>query len=96
MAIELTPQEQLKACRVASTFMGKLCIGGAKALKGTGFVLEKSTKLTASGLRVGANVIESAGQVSSGLCYSQAEKLEGKSRDYKEDSETITAILATN
>jgi hypothetical protein len=89
MDIELTQQEQLAASRLAGSWMGKLCFGGAKLFKGTGFVLDKSTKLAATGLRKTADGIETAGDISSSFCYDKADKLEKKAAEYEQDTDTL-------
>lgn len=88
-AIALSQQEELAAARLAGTIMGKLCFGGAKLFKGVGIGLEVTTHATASGLHAVANGIDKAGQVSSGFCYSQSEKLEAKQKEYEADTQAV-------
>lgn len=87
--IELTKEEELAAAKLAGTAMGKLCFFGAKLFKGTGYVLEKSTSVTATGLRYVANGVEKGGQVSSKFCYNKADKLKAKSEEYEMDTYTV-------
>ena len=87
--IQLSKEEELAASRLAGSIMGKLCFTGAKAFKGTGFLLEKSTSVTATGLRVAAAGIETGGKVSSDFCYKQAEKLEKKRAEYEADTQEM-------
>ena len=87
--IQLSKQEELAASRLAGSLMGKLCFAGAKAFKGTGYVLEKGTSITATGLRAAAAGIEMGGQISSDFCYKQAEKLENKRAEYEADTQEV-------
>ena len=87
--IQLSKQEELAASRLAGSLMGKLCFAGAKAFKGTGYVLEKGTSITATGLRAAAAGIELGGQISSDFCYKQAEKLENKRAEYEADTQEV-------
>ena len=87
--IQLSKEEELAASRLAGSLMGKLCFAGAKAFKGTGYVLEKSTSMTATGLRMAAAGIETGGKVSSDFCYKQAEKLENKRAEYEADTQEV-------
>ena len=87
--IQLSKEEELAASRLAGSIMGKLCFAGAKAFKGTGFLLEKSTSVTATGLRMAAAGIETGGKVSSDFCYKQAEKLENKRAEYEADTQEV-------
>ena len=79
--MELTLEEKVKVTRLTSSFIGKLCTGGALALKGTGYALEKSTGLTATALHFTANGIDAIGKVTSGACYAGATALENKAKD---------------
>lgn len=94
MDIELTKEEELSAARLAGTFMGKLCLGGAKLFKGTGFVLDHGTKLAASGLRKTADGIEAAGNVSSSFCYDKADCLEKKADEYATDTKIVKQAIS--
>ena len=87
--IQLSKQEELAASRLAGSLMGKLCFAGAKAFKGKGFLLAKSTSVTATGLRMAAAGIETGGKVSSDFCYKQAEKLENKRAEYEADTQEV-------
>lgn len=79
--MELTIEQKVKVTRLTSSFMGKLCFGGALALKGTGVVLEKGSEYAATGLRVAANGVEEAGKVSSSACYRGAQALARKGEE---------------
>ena len=87
--IQLSKEEELAASRLAGSIMGKLCFAGAKAFKGTGYVLEKGTSITATGLRAAAAGIEMGGQISSDFCYKQADKLENKRAEYEADTQEV-------
>lgn len=94
MDIELTEEEELSAARLAGTFMGRLCLGGAKLFKGTGYVLDHGTKLAATGLRKTADGIEAAGNVSSGFCYDKADSLEQKAEEYAADTKVVKQAIS--
>lgn len=87
--IQLTKEEELAAARLAGSMMGKICFAGAKLFKGTGIAIEKSTAVTATGLRVMANGIEIGGQKGSQFCYKQSEKLKAKAEDYESDTKEV-------
>ena len=79
---KLSVEDQAKIARVSGSFLAGLCRGTATALKGTGFVLDKSTSITGSALHAIANGIETAGAVSSGACYAGAQYMEDKAEGY--------------
>lgn len=79
---QLSEVEKERVTKVAGSFIGKLCFGGAIALKGAGFVIDKSTGLTATGLRIAADGIEAVGAIGSGFCYVNSDRLEAKANEY--------------
>jgi hypothetical protein len=79
---KLSIEDQAKIARVSGSCLAGLCRGTATALKGTGFVLDKSTAVTGSALHAIANGIETAGAISSGACYAGATALENKAEGY--------------
>lgn len=80
--VQLSESEKERVAKVAGSFIGKLCFGGAVALKGVGFAIDQSTGLTATGLRIAADGIETVGAVGSGFCYTNSEKLKAKADEY--------------
>jgi hypothetical protein len=94
----LTIDEQAKVAKISASFLFNLCKGTATVLKGTGYALEKSTSMTGTALHAVANGIETAGKVSSGVCYAGAKRLEDKAEnDYNLSGltdEQIKACLA--
>ena len=78
----LTAEEKAKIARVSGSFMAGLCRGTATVLKGTGFILDKSTSATGEALHAIADGIETVGAVSSHACYNGANYMENKAEGY--------------
>ena len=89
IATTLTPEEEMKATKVAGSIMGGLCIGAAKLMKGAGFIAEHSTgiiagtlHMTATGINWVADGVDDGGQIASKFCYDKAESLEKTAKEY--------------
>ena len=80
--IELTPEQEITVTKVAGSIIGKICLGAAIGLKGAGYALEKTTGLTAVGLRIAADGIETVGDVGSTFCYTNSSRLSDKAKEY--------------
>ena len=91
--MELTKTEEAKANCVAENIIKGLCIGGAKFFKGTGYVLEKSTGVTAAALQATACAIEKGGKVNSEFCYDKADKLNARANKAEEAIESLKASI---
>ena len=87
--MELTEREELAAARLAGSTMGQLCMAGAKLFKGTGFVIEKTSGATVTGLRIAAAAVEVGGKTGADFCYRQSDKLEKRSMEYEQDVELV-------
>ena len=70
-ASQLTDAEALYTAKIAGSLIGKLCFGGAKLFKGTGWAIEKSTNVTTGALRLAADGVEVIGHGTSNFCYRQ-------------------------
>ena len=64
------------------SFISNMFFGGAMALKGTGYALEKSTSLVGGALHLAGDAVEKTGEVTSGACYSGAKVLERKAVEH--------------
>ena len=80
--IELTPEQELAVTKVAGSIIGKICLGAAIGLKGAGYAIEKTAGLTAFGLRIAADGIETVGDVGSTFCYTNSSRLSDKAKEY--------------
>jgi hypothetical protein len=89
--MELTKEEEMKANAAAGTVLAGLFRGLACVCKGTGVVVENTTKYTAKGLRLSADGIEGAGQKVSGVCYDAGDACQKKSEKYAPEVETVEA-----
>ena len=79
---KLTDQEKAKAAKIAGSITAKILFGGAVVLKATGLVVEKATDLTVTGLRKGADGIETGGHFVANKCYDGGEYLATKADEY--------------
>lgn len=94
----LTAEDKMKIARVSGSFLAGLCRGTATVLKGTGYILDKSTTATGAALHAVANGIETVGAVSSTACYNGAGYMENKAANYDlsgiSDEDLLNAIIA--
>lgn len=91
-ASQLTDAEALYTAKIAGSLIGKLCFGGAKLFKGTGWAIEKGTNVTTGALRLAADGVEIVGGSTSRFCYRQGDKLEAKHAECEADLAAIEAV----
>lgn len=91
-ASQLTDAEALYTAKIAGSLIGKLCFGGAKLFKGTGWAIEKGTNVTTGALRLAADGVEIVGAGTSRFCYRQGDKLEAKHAECEADLAAIEAV----
>jgi hypothetical protein len=91
-ASQLTDAEALYTAKIAGSLIGKLCFGGAKLFKGTGWAIEKGTNVTTGALRLAADGVEIVGAGTSSFCYRQGDKLEAKHAECEADLAAIEAV----
>ena len=87
--VELTPEEELRCARTAGTIIGKSCIGLALLLKGAGIIIDKGTGMTAEGLRLAADGIETAGKGTAGFLYEKSDVVKQKGNDLKAEKQEV-------
>jgi hypothetical protein len=94
-SLTLTPEEEAKANAAASTVLAGVFRGLSKVCKGTGYVVEKSTAYTATGLRFVADNVEGAGKVSSDYLYEKSSSLNQKADEYSgATAEQLAAVIS--